>query len=245
MMVFLHVCHQGGPETSQKCRIASLQEGMSVGPSVYLRIKLKKKGRKDASISCPNLFFSSDRISTEFIFRKLVNVHFGLNFSAPQEFGDLLIVDFVFLQHLPVATSHVDVSREEIVDIVDEDDEEADGDEITFLAQREGIIAVFGIGPAGRQAFRWSGADVEEVLIEGLIVAKLEPEDDAVPDRDDPVEQDREEDVVVEAGKVGDARQVLSDVKLVRHRGQHQQVGEAQAAFVAGFRRIRAIIRRI
>jgi len=156
-----------------------------------------------------------------------------------------LIVDFVFLQHLPVATSHVDVSREEIVDIVDEDDEEADGDEITFLSQREGIIAVFGVGPAGRQAFRRSGADVEEVLIEGLIVAKLEPEDDAVPDRDDPVEEDREEDVVVEAGKVGHARQVLSDVKLVRDRGQHQQVGEAQAAFVAGFRRIRTIIRRI
>ena len=78
-------------------------------------------------------FFFSDRISTEFVFRKLINVHFGLNFSAPQEFGDLLIVDFVFLQHLPVATSHVDVSGQEIVDIVDEDDEEADGDEITFL----------------------------------------------------------------------------------------------------------------
>ena len=39
---FLHLCHQGGPGTSQKCRIASLQEGMSVGPSVYPRIKLKK-----------------------------------------------------------------------------------------------------------------------------------------------------------------------------------------------------------
>jgi hypothetical protein len=41
MKVFLHVCHQGGPGTSQKCRIASLQGGLSVGPSVYLRIKLK------------------------------------------------------------------------------------------------------------------------------------------------------------------------------------------------------------
>ena len=29
--------------TSPKCRIASLQEGMSVDPSVYLRIKFKKK----------------------------------------------------------------------------------------------------------------------------------------------------------------------------------------------------------
>ena len=41
--VFLHVCHQGVPGTSQKCRIASLQIGMSVDPSVCLRIKLKKK----------------------------------------------------------------------------------------------------------------------------------------------------------------------------------------------------------
>ena len=41
-MVFLHVCHQGGPGTSQKCIIASLQEGMAVGLSVYLWIKLKK-----------------------------------------------------------------------------------------------------------------------------------------------------------------------------------------------------------
>ena len=32
----LHVCRQGGPGTLQKCRIASLQEGMSVGPSVYI-----------------------------------------------------------------------------------------------------------------------------------------------------------------------------------------------------------------
>ena len=31
---FLHVCDQGGPGTSQKCRIASLQEGMSVGLSL-------------------------------------------------------------------------------------------------------------------------------------------------------------------------------------------------------------------
>ena len=37
MKVFLHVCHQGGPGTSQKCRITSLKEGLSVGPSVYLR----------------------------------------------------------------------------------------------------------------------------------------------------------------------------------------------------------------
>ena len=36
MKIFLHVCHQGGPGTSQKCRITSLQEGMSVGPSVNL-----------------------------------------------------------------------------------------------------------------------------------------------------------------------------------------------------------------
>ncbi len=39
---FSLVCHQGSPGTSQKCRIASLQEGMSVGPSVYLQIKLKQ-----------------------------------------------------------------------------------------------------------------------------------------------------------------------------------------------------------
>ena len=42
MKVFLHVCHRGGPGASQKCRIASQQEGMSVGPSVYLQIKWKK-----------------------------------------------------------------------------------------------------------------------------------------------------------------------------------------------------------
>ena len=41
MKVFLHVYHQDGPGTSQKCRIASLQEGRTVGPSVYLRTKLK------------------------------------------------------------------------------------------------------------------------------------------------------------------------------------------------------------
>ena len=34
MKVFLHVCHQEGPGTSQKCKIASLQVGMSVGPSI-------------------------------------------------------------------------------------------------------------------------------------------------------------------------------------------------------------------
>ena len=43
MKVFLHVCHQEGPGTSQKCRIASLQEGRTVGPSVYPWIKLKKQ----------------------------------------------------------------------------------------------------------------------------------------------------------------------------------------------------------
>ena len=60
MNIFLHVCHQGGPGTSQKCRIAYIEEGMSVGWSVYPWIKLKKKiGRKDASISWPNLFSSS------------------------------------------------------------------------------------------------------------------------------------------------------------------------------------------
>ena len=42
MKVFLHDRHQGGPGTSQKCRIASLQEGISVGPSVYLPSNLKK-----------------------------------------------------------------------------------------------------------------------------------------------------------------------------------------------------------
>ena len=36
MNFFLHVCHQGAPGTSQECKIASLQEGMSVGLSVYL-----------------------------------------------------------------------------------------------------------------------------------------------------------------------------------------------------------------
>ena len=50
MKVFLHVCHHEGPGTSQKCITAYLQEGRSVGPSVYPRIKLKK-GQKDASIS--------------------------------------------------------------------------------------------------------------------------------------------------------------------------------------------------
>ena len=39
---FSRVCHQEGPGTSQKCRIASLQEGRTVGPSVYPWIKLKK-----------------------------------------------------------------------------------------------------------------------------------------------------------------------------------------------------------
>ena len=42
MKVFLHVCHQGAPRTSQKGRIASLPEGISVGPSVYPQIKLKE-----------------------------------------------------------------------------------------------------------------------------------------------------------------------------------------------------------
>ena len=59
MKVFLHVCHQGGLVTSQTCRIASLQGGMSVGLSVYTRIKLKKIGRKDASISWPNLLLKT------------------------------------------------------------------------------------------------------------------------------------------------------------------------------------------
>ena len=35
MKVFCHVCHQGGPGTSQKCRITPLQEGLSVGPSIF------------------------------------------------------------------------------------------------------------------------------------------------------------------------------------------------------------------
>ena len=49
MKVFLHVYHQGGPGTSPKCRIASLQE-CYVRWFVHLQIMLKKV-RKDASIS--------------------------------------------------------------------------------------------------------------------------------------------------------------------------------------------------
>ena len=39
MKVFLHVCHQGGPGTTQKCRLASPLEGLTVGTSVHLRIR--------------------------------------------------------------------------------------------------------------------------------------------------------------------------------------------------------------
>ena len=49
--------YQRGPGTSHKCRIASLWEDMSVGPSVFPCLKLKKS-QKDASISWPNLFVS-------------------------------------------------------------------------------------------------------------------------------------------------------------------------------------------
>ena len=83
------------------------------------------------------------------------------------------------------------------------------------------------------------------MLIHDLIVAEFVPEDDAVPDGHHAVEEDREEDVVIQAREIRDARQILPDVKLVRDGSEHQEIGETQSALVAGFRRIRAIIRRI
>ena len=55
---------------------------------------------------------------------------------------------------------------------------------------------------------------MEEMLVHDFVVAELEPEDDSVPDRDQTVEQDREEDVVIKAREVGNAGKVFSDVKL-------------------------------
>ena len=44
---------------------------------------------------------------------------------------------------------------------------------------------------------------------------------------------DGKEDVVVEAREVGDAREILPDVELVRHRSQHQQVRQSETTLVA------------
>jgi len=94
------------------------------------------------------------------------------------------------------------MSSQEVVNVVQEHNDEADSDKYTLLAKREWVITVLSIGPPGRKSLWRSGPNVEEMLIHDFLVAKLEPKDYSVPNRNQSIKEDGEEDVVIEAGKV-------------------------------------------